>query len=97
MVDSVDSHDKKNIVIKRYLSVHVHIFELYLYVFWKSHQAQLDGDYVTLFQQKCRMMNLPIQLPIDVCVLKRVHMMDKATGRSTEYKTDSDELVAMAT
>lgn len=35
------------------------------------------------------MMGLPIDLPVKVSVLKKVYLIDKATGRSIEYKSES--------
>ena len=44
-------------------------------IYFTSHETQLEGD----------AMKLPTQLPVDVTVLKKIQVVDKATGRLTDY------------
>ena len=65
-------------------------------IYFTSHETQLEGNDAAIFQQKCRAMKLPIQLPVDVTVLKKIQVVDKATGRLIDYGTESDEIISFS-
>ena len=65
-------------------------YHAYGYFTSSENESVLSEDDVALFKPICRKLNLPVQHPISVCLLKRISVPDSVTGRMIDYWSSNE-------
>ena len=66
---------------------HAHIHGYYTS---NDNESVLSEDDVALFKPVCKKLNLPVQHPTSVSLLKRISVPDNLTGRMIDYRSSND-------